>query len=315
MKILVLGNSNIFQRRILPALNKLAEITSIDLASNTNSGASLNSIKIRKIYKSYDKALNDSDAKVIYISLINSLHYEFGRKALLLGKHLIIDKPLTNNNTHTLSLLNLAKEKSLCIAEATVYEFHKQVELLKAMSSKEGTNPKAIAVNFSFPPFEIDNYRFNKKLGGGAIEDLGPYALSPGRLFFNSTPIKITALSNDVIDDLCTGFSFLAEYPNKRSLFGHCGFHTPYINKLSLISSQQILEIERIFTTPPNMQNKIIQKTKTGVKEINIDECDSFEVFLINVLQSIKSNCFHSFYNQIEMDNFAINLLRKSISK
>ena len=313
MKILVLGNSNIFQRRILPALNILPEITSIDLASSSNNTASINSIKIGNTYKSYDKALNNSDAKLVYISLINSLHYEFGRKALLLDKHLIIDKPLTNNNNDTLSLLEIAKEKSLCLAEATVYEFHKQIEQLKFMSSKKETTPKAIMVNFSFPPFQKDNYRFSKNLGGGAIEDLGPYALSPGRIFFNSKPIKITALSNDLTNNLCTGFSFFAEYPNKKSLFGHCGFHTPYINKLSLMSNEQILEVERIFTTPPNMQNKIIQKTKTGIKEITIDNCDSFEVFLIQVMKSIKSKCYNSFYNQIEMDSFALHLLRKSI--
>ena len=79
------------------------------------------------------------------------------------------------------------------------------------------------------------------------------------------------------------------------------------------MSNEQILEVERIFTTPPNMQNKIIQKTKTGRKEITIDNCDSFEVFLIQVMKSIKSKCYNSFYNQIEMDSFALHLLRKSI--
>jgi len=70
MRILILGNSNIFKRKIYFALKKFKKIE-IEIASRK---VVIKKNKIKKSYFSYDDALKNTDAKIVYISLINSEH-------------------------------------------------------------------------------------------------------------------------------------------------------------------------------------------------------------------------------------------------
>ncbi len=49
--------------------------------------------------------------------------------------------------------------------------------------ANENQIPTHITVDFSFPPLDPENFRYKKDLGGGALNDLGPYAVSAGRVF------------------------------------------------------------------------------------------------------------------------------------
>ena len=71
MKILILGNSKIFQRKVYPALNKIKKLE-LELASKR---LIKNNIKLDKTYNSYKIALKQTTAKIVYISLVNSQHY------------------------------------------------------------------------------------------------------------------------------------------------------------------------------------------------------------------------------------------------
>lgn len=78
MKILVLGNSDIFQRKVYPALNQLKKIR-IELASRKKIKENYD---IQKSYDSYENALKKTKAKIVYISLINSEHFKWAIKSL-----------------------------------------------------------------------------------------------------------------------------------------------------------------------------------------------------------------------------------------
>ncbi|MBD1139166.1 Gfo/Idh/MocA family oxidoreductase, partial [Pelagibacterales bacterium SAG-MED46] len=129
MKILILGNSNIFNRKIFPALLKFRKIN-IELASR---GKIYNEHNISKIYKNYSEALKNTKAKIVYISLINSKHYYWALKALNKNKHVILDKPLTLHYKDSLKLLICAKKRKLIIAESTVFHFHKQFNKIQSL--------------------------------------------------------------------------------------------------------------------------------------------------------------------------------------
>ena len=78
MKILVLGNSNLFQKKVYPGLKKIKNID-IEIASRRKVEKNF---KIKKIYNSYNKAINNTTAKIVYISLINSMHFYWALKSL-----------------------------------------------------------------------------------------------------------------------------------------------------------------------------------------------------------------------------------------
>ena len=120
MKILILGNSNIFQRKIFPALSKIKNLK-VELASMNHK---VNNPRYDKTYDSYQKALNETTANIVYISLINSLHYNWAIKSLKQNKNLIIDKPMTLKLSQTKKIINLASKKRLLITEAIVFDKH-----------------------------------------------------------------------------------------------------------------------------------------------------------------------------------------------
>ena len=124
MKILILGNSNIFQRKVLPALTKIKNLK-MELASKS---LKTTNIRYKKIYNNYEQALNETTANLVYISLVNSLHYKWAIKSLEYNKNLIIDKPITLNLDQTKKIIKFASKKKLLVSEAIVFNFHKQFE-------------------------------------------------------------------------------------------------------------------------------------------------------------------------------------------
>ena len=76
-------------------------------------------------YDSYKKAIEQTKAKLIYISLVNADHYKWAIYCLNKNKH-IIDKPFTLNFNQADSILKLAKKKNLFVSEAIVFQKHKR---------------------------------------------------------------------------------------------------------------------------------------------------------------------------------------------
>ena len=121
MKILFLGYSEIFKRKILPSL-KDKKIFKCEIASKKK----IFDPFFSKKYDNYNEALKKTKAKLIYISLINSSHYKFCKKSLLLKKHVLVDKPLALTSKENLELIKIAKKNDLLLKEATVFTFNKR---------------------------------------------------------------------------------------------------------------------------------------------------------------------------------------------
>ena len=73
---------------------------------------------INKVYTDYDLLLSDDEVEFVYIGIVNSAHYEYGRKALLANKHVIMEKPFTASLAEAEDLQRLALERKLYIFEA-----------------------------------------------------------------------------------------------------------------------------------------------------------------------------------------------------
>ena len=154
MKILVLGNSSIFRRKVLPALINFKNLT-IEIASKRKIEKNEN---YSTTYNSYYNAIKNTQANIVYLSLINSKHYFWAKKCLELNKHVIIDKPITINLRELLSLLSIAKKKKLLISEAIVFHYHKQFsKIINKINLNELTT---ISTYFHIPKLD----KMNSKL-------------------------------------------------------------------------------------------------------------------------------------------------------
>lgn len=127
-------------------------------------------------YTDYSKFLDKVDA--VYIALPHTLHYKYSKEALLKGKHVLCEKPITLRKDETEELYKLAKDNNLILQEAikTAYApcFDKLVSV--AQSGLIG-NIKDIDATFTKLISDKNLREFNKDLGGGGLSELGSYPL------------------------------------------------------------------------------------------------------------------------------------------
>ena len=108
-KILILGFSDLSQRKIIPVLQNLNYVEEIEIASKSKIISKNN--KIKKTYFDYDTAIKETSADLIYISLPNSQHYKYCKESILLNKSVIVDKPAVLSSAELNSLNSLMLKK------------------------------------------------------------------------------------------------------------------------------------------------------------------------------------------------------------
>lgn len=313
MKVLLLGYSNFAVRRMLPAMVKNNNVSCIDIATQQPTKIKEPLEKLENIFDDYEKALYSSDAQLVYVSLINSLHAKWVRASIEAGKHVIVDKPASTHFSDLRSIMELAKEKNLFLCEATIWPFHPQISFLKEMFYEQDRILR-IEATFSVPKFEKGNFRLEKDFGGGAIWDLGPYAVSIGRVFFNATPKEILARavskSESPVDN---AFSVLMTYPGERSFVGQFGIDTAYRNRLTLIGEKFVTDVDRVFSTPPSLKNEVLIQQDSDIFRKSILPSDTCENFLYAVFDAIQKKHYTEFRAFMDEDAKNLEALQRAV--
>ncbi len=136
---------------------------------------------IAEIFTDYTELLEQTSADTVYIGLINSAHYSYAKEALLHGKNVILEKPLTGFAEEAEELYALAKEKDLFLLEAITimhapmfYEMEKNLEKLGPV--------RMVLANYSQYSSRYDEYlagqvphAFDPEFYGGALFDINIY--------------------------------------------------------------------------------------------------------------------------------------------
>lgn len=149
--------------------------------------------QVEKVYDCMDDIFTDPLVDIIYITTPHNTHYPFMKNALENGKHLLVEKSITLNSEELSEMVSLAREKGLILAEAmTIWHMPLYKELWQIIASGELGKVQIITMNFgSFKPYDMNNRFFNRNLAGGALLDIGVYALSIVRSFMTECPMYI----------------------------------------------------------------------------------------------------------------------------
>ncbi len=150
---------------------------------------------IEKVYNSIDEVFEDEKADIIYISTPHNTHIDFLRKALKAGKHVLCEKSITLNSEELKEAIKLAEENHVILAEAmTIYHMPIYKKLKEIVSSGKLGPLRLIQMNFgSYKEYDMNNRFFNRNLAGGAMLDIGVYALSFVRWFMSSKPDQMVS--------------------------------------------------------------------------------------------------------------------------
>ena len=148
---------------------------------------------VGKVYCGVDALCADPEVDIVYIATPNNTHYGLIKQCLESGEQVLAEKAITLNMTELKQLSEIASGRGLILAEAqTIYHMPLYKELRKMTDSGEFGKARIITANFgSFKNYDPNNRFFNMELGGGALLDIGVYALSAVRLFLDSDPSNV----------------------------------------------------------------------------------------------------------------------------
>ncbi len=292
MEILFLGNSSIFQRKIYFSLKKIKKLK-IQVATH----GKFNEKKKNIIYyNSYKKAVDQTKAKLIYISLVNADHYKWAIYCLNKNKHIIIDKPFALNFNQTNSILKLAKKKNLFVSEAIVFQKHKRfIKLLSLINFKKKIVLKS---NFHIPRLEKKNFRNFKIYGGGCFQDMSPYASYLVSIFFKNQKYKIKKITNENDFD-----NFTINVSNKNTnMICSFKFNSSYKNEINIENNLKIFNINYAFSPPidKKVNLDIFDDFKKKEYKLIFKKENTFDSYFFKVFKILKKKKYNYFYNEIK---------------
>ncbi len=269
IKIGILGGASIAERYLIPSIQEMSSYYElVGVASRTEKNARhFAELVNTKAFVGYDSLIQSGKIDAVYIPLPNGLHYEWVKKSLEAGLHVLVEKSLACHAIEVEELTQLAQSSKLALVENFQFRFHSQLqELLEIVERGEIGELRCIRSSFGFPPFsDEDNIRYKKELGGGALLDAGAYTLKISQMLMGND-CEVTAASLYVdpqkgVDTWGGGF-----IQHSSGLFSEIafGFDHYYQCSLELWGSKGKLFTNRIFTAPPGFIPEVIIETASG---------------------------------------------------
>lgn len=189
----ILGPGNI-ARDFAQALNRVnGEVYAVASRNKERAEKFARENNVKKAYGSYDEIIKDKDIDVVYIATPHSNHYEYIIKSLNNNKHVLCEKAITVNERELEEVLKIARENNLVLEEAmTLFHMPLYEKVIKKINNEDLGKVNMVQVSFgSFKEYDENNRFFNLDLAGGALLDIGTYALSFARYFLSSMPEEI----------------------------------------------------------------------------------------------------------------------------
>ena len=172
---------------------------------------------IPAVYTDYDEMLDRSDIDTVYIGLVNSVHYEYAKRALEKRKHVILEKPFTGTLEEAESLVRLARAQGCFVLEAITVLHNDVIGRMKAVLPRLG-KIRIMQANYSQYSSRYDRYlageadhTFDPAYLGGALRDLNIYNIHYAAALFGM-PEHARYYANTGYNGIDTSGTLIMEY-------------------------------------------------------------------------------------------------------
>lgn len=256
----VLGCAKIAREKVIPAMQAAqhCEIRAIASRSLERAQATGNALGIALAYGSYEALLADPQIEAIYNPLPNDLHVPLTLQAARAGKHVMCEKPLALDATQAAQLRELASK--VHIMEAFMVRFHPQWEQVRALVRSGELGPvRAIQTWFSYFNTNADNIRNHLDQGGGALYDIGCYAVVTARYLFGCEPQRVVALvDRDPRFGTDRTISALLDFGDGRRLDFTASTQCVPWQRVQVVGEKQRIEVRIPFNAPAGRSTEVL---------------------------------------------------------
>jgi len=248
----ILSTARIGTEKVIPGMLKsktleVAGIASRDLGKAESAAAALG---IKKAYGSYEAMLADPSIEAIYNPLPNHLHVPMTLAAAQAGKHVLCEKPISLTAAELEVLRPHASQ--VHIREAFMVRFHPQwIEVREHLREGVIGDLHFMHVPFSYFNDDPGNIRNMADIGGGALYDIGCYAIVAGRWFFEREPERVIAtMERDPVFKTDRTTSGLLDFGSGRQLAFTVSTQSAKYQRVQLVGTKGRMEIEIPFNAP-----------------------------------------------------------------
>jgi predicted dehydrogenase len=216
-----------------------AEIVAVASRNAASAQAFADAHGIPRAHGSYEALLADAAVDAVYIPLPNSMHVEWTLRALEAGKHVLCEKPMDRRPERVEQAFDLAAERGLVLSEAFMWRHNAQTARLRALLDEGAIGAvRLVRACFSFMLAGDVDVRLDPALDGGALMDVGCYAVSGARLAAGGEPVSVAAqvLTGPTgVDMRLTG---LLRFDGDVLAVVDCGLDLPSRSELEIVGTE-----------------------------------------------------------------------------
>ena len=197
LRVGIIGTGWIAEKAAI-TLNGLTECEAYAVGSRAKETAEVFAAKwnIQKAYGSYADLIADPDVDLVYIGTPHSHHFDVTKEALMAGKPCLVEKAFMANYRQAKEIIDLAHEKKVFLAEAIWTRYQPVVKMMRDLiNSGRIGEPRLLTATLGYSMGDKPRI-MRPDLCGGALLDLGVYALNFARMFF---PADIVSMESQCV--------------------------------------------------------------------------------------------------------------------
>ncbi|MBW5424808.1 gfo/Idh/MocA family oxidoreductase [Streptomyces sp. BG9H] len=292
VRIAVMGTADIARRRMLPAMAAAPGTALVAVASRDRDRAAA----LARDYgcaavEGYQELLERPGVDAVYVPLPVALHAEWVERALLAGKHVLAEKPLTADPARTSALLTLARERGLVLMENVMFLHHPQHAVVRELLGSGAIGElRSFSAAFAVPPPPPGNIRHRPDLGGGALLDIGYYPVRAA-LHFLGAEVEVVGACLEYGPGSAVDTSGAVLVRTPAGVTGHLtfGMAHAYRSAYELWGSEGTIRVEPAFTPPADHQPVLRVTGPAERRELRLSPHDQVAGTLRAFVRAVRS--------------------------
>ena len=256
----VLGAARIATAKVIPGMQRgrVSNIVAIASRAADRARAAAHAAAIPRAYGSYQELLADPEIEAIYNPLPNHLHVPWSIRAAEAGKHVLCEKPIGLSADEARQLIAVRDRTGVHIAEAFMVRTHPQwLAVRELVHTGRIGELRLISAHLSYFKRDELDIRNRAEYGGGALMDVGCYAIMLSRWLFGHEPEAVIASVErdpDMQVDRLT--SALLRFPSGQATFS-CSMQLVPYQRIHVFGTRGRIEVEIPMNTPPDRTCRI----------------------------------------------------------
>ena len=202
------------------------------------------------------KLLNNPDIDAVYLPMANEEHTEWAIKAIEQGKHVLIEKPMALSLADIEAIEIAAIKNKVIVMEGFMYVFHPQHDAVhQLIDSGVIGEVRTVKTCFSFPMKPARLYRITRSIeqGGGAMWDIGPYAVHTARKWFESDPVSVISMAKLNEHGADVSLSGVLDYGDGKFAHFDMSFERARRSEYEIIGTLGGVKCETVWNNPEDL--------------------------------------------------------------